>query len=187
MKVLRITHIKFECLFQGEPSYSWSIFIGEERIIKAYRRLPSVKHVISTFTLDLMYDDGRTLMVSVCGLFNLRNSILSFSRTFVLNAKVDNEYKIANDHYQILNGPEMSADEPLSFAQQTCEKFETSVLSAREKDELANELSILTTMSKVASMNLLERCCWDLRKSITVFMSEYSAGKIPENQFAQDS
>ncbi|KAF5294244.1 hypothetical protein FQR65_LT10830 [Abscondita terminalis] len=80
------------------------VITGSENIIKVLNGYAKCNHDPYTFTVDVIYYSDETVILTVTGRlrqlasFSLgSDAILHFARTFVLNKRLYNEYKIVND------------------------------------------------------------------------------------------
>ncbi|XP_071559202.1 nuclear RNA export factor 1 [Temnothorax nylanderi] len=162
-----------------------SLYYGQEDILAAFGKLPRSYHDTSSFTYDIMYDDDKCIVFSVTGLFKKLSSgtnILSFSRTFVLMASLDNEYHISNDQYHIFAAPENITPDKI-VVKYAYEEVEPVCFSQSERSVLITRMRQITTMNKEWSKTYLTLAQWDMRKAISTFMKDFKSSSIPENAF----
>lgn len=161
------------------------LYYGQEDILAAFIKLPRSYHDKSSFTYDVMYDDDKYIAFSVSGLFKKLSSgtnILSFSRTFVLLASLDNEYHILNDQYHIFAAPSNVTPDKV-VVKYIYDEMEPVCFSPGEKSVLITRMRQVTTMNKEWSENYLSEAQWDMRKAISNFMKDFKSSSVPENAF----
>ncbi|CAK9826752.1 Nuclear RNA export factor 1 [Anthophora retusa] len=161
------------------------LYYGQDNILGGLKRLPRSHHDRTSFVYDLMYDDGKCLVISVSGLFKTMNNfsqVLWFNRTFVLQAGPDHEYNILNDQYHVDSTLEEispnSIESKVSYDEITPSCFSTS-----EKKELMSKFLELTTLNSDWSQTYMEEAKWNLRKAISNFIKDYKSSAVPSEAF----
>ncbi|KAG7197116.1 hypothetical protein KM043_007207 [Ampulex compressa] len=164
---------------------SLHLYHGQDNILMGLKKLPRSYHDKNTFVYDLMYDNGKTLAISVTGLFKKPSAdaqVLAFYRTFVLLAGPENEYNILNDQYHVDFAPEgvtsNSIEVKLSY-----EEFVPICFNRTEKADLLNRLQKITSLSTEWCKSYLQEAKWDLRKALSHFIKDYKSSDLPREAF----
>ncbi|EFN79928.1 nuclear RNA export factor 2 [Harpegnathos saltator] len=161
-----------------------TFYEGEEQILEGHAKLPRSYHDRSSFKYDVLYDDGKCLVICVSGLLkklSLGLNVLSFNRTFILSVTDDNEYHILNDQYHLDAAPENITHDKIT-AKTTFD--ETSVcFSPSEKSVLIVRFGQITTLNKEWCEMYLSEAKWDMRQALSNFMKDYKSLSVPENAF----
>lgn len=158
---------------------------GQDNILNALKSLPKSYHDRNSFQYDLIYDENKCIVISVSGLFKNRNSsphILSFNRTFILLAGLDNEYRILNDQYSIgaaLDNTILTNTNSTLF----CEDFIPECFSLTEKIEMVTKIGQITKLNKDWCKTYLNEAKWDIRKAIQNFMKDFKTNSVPPEAF----
>ncbi|XP_076230307.1 nuclear RNA export factor 1 isoform X2 [Nomia melanderi] len=162
------------------------LYFGQDNILGGLKRLPRSYHDKNSFVCDLIYDDGKCIVISVGGLFKTMGNvsqILSFNRTFVLLAGADNEYNILNDQYfvelTIEEIPPSSIETKISY-----EEIVPTCFSSTEKKELLHKFLETTSLNDEWCHTYLQEAKWDLRKAISNFMKDYKSTTVPAEAFS---
>ncbi|XP_011881397.1 PREDICTED: nuclear RNA export factor 1-like [Vollenhovia emeryi] len=164
---------------------STNLYHGQEDILGAFSKLPRSYHDASTFTYDIMYDNDKIIVFSVSGLFKKLSSgmcVLSFSRTFVLVASLDNEYHILNDQYHVFAAPDNTRTDKV-VVKHVYEDKEPVCFSLSEKSVLITRLQQVTKMNKEWCVIYLSQAEWDTRKAISTFITDLKDSAIPDSAF----
>ncbi|XP_015601376.1 nuclear RNA export factor 2-like [Cephus cinctus] len=162
---------------------------GPEQIISMMRKQPPTTHHLRTFHVDLLNYGESHIAIAVQGVFHFKDFIpplMTFNRTFILIAKVDNEYNIINDQYHIdMAPPNVTGLDNNSAKLESREapKISLTVLSPSEKNQLLGFLHELTTMNTAYCQQFLENARWDIRVAINTFMKAYTVNDIPPEAF----
>ncbi|KAL0106357.1 hypothetical protein PUN28_016230 [Cardiocondyla obscurior] len=176
-------------LLKKGPKKNIGIFVGQEHILMGFTKLPRSYHDKSSFTYDMIHDDGKLIVFSVSGLLKKLTSgmyVLAFNRTFVLMATLDNEYYILNDQYHIYATP--APIPPDKIKVKYCyDENDPVCFSASEKAVLITRLQQITKMNKEWCHTCLSVAQWDMRKTILTFMKDLRNSMIPDNAFNVDS
>lgn len=163
-----------------------SLYYGQEDILAAFVKLPRSYHDKNSFTYDIMYDDNKCVVFGVSGVFKKLSSgtnILSFSRTFVLLASLDNEYHILNDQYHIYAAPDNMTPDKIAV-KYVYEENEPICFSPSEKSVLIARMRQVTKMNEHWSQTYLSEAQWDMRKAISCFMKDFKSSMVPEHAFS---
>lgn len=161
------------------------IYHGQDNIVVGLKKLPNSYHEERSFVWDLMYDDGKCLVISVCGLLKVMiNSpqVLWFSRTFALRAGPEHEYNIINDQYYVDATVEEIPPKDVK-AKVPYEPIVPSYYSANEKKQLLIKFSELTMLNDEWCNSYLEEVNWDMRKAISNFIKDYKTSAVSANAF----
>lgn len=161
------------------------LFHTQEQILEALSKLPRSYHDKNSFTYDVMYDDDKCIVFCVSGLFKKLSSgihVLSFARTFVLSAAVDNEYHILNDQYHIYPAPKDITPDKI-VAKYVFEEMVPICFSTSEKSVLITRMKQITRMNEEWCKSYLLEAEWDMRKALTSFMKDLKSSSISENAF----
>ncbi|XP_011685812.1 PREDICTED: nuclear RNA export factor 1-like [Wasmannia auropunctata] len=161
------------------------LYYGQEDIFVAFSKLPRTYHDKSSFTYDMLYDDGKCVAFSVAGLCKKLSSginVLSFSRTFVLTASLDNEYHILNDQYHIWAAPNKITPDKI-LVKHSFDEMEPVCFSPSEKSVLVTRIRQITKMNQEWSETYLKQAQWDMRKAISNFMKDLKSSEIPDHAF----
>ncbi|XP_076756404.1 nuclear RNA export factor 1 [Xylocopa sonorina] len=164
-----------------------NLYYGQDNILAGLKRLPRSYHDRNSFVYDLIFDDGKCLVISVSGLLknmSKTSQILSFNRTFVLQAGPDYEYNILNDQYHVDSTLEeispTSIETKVSYDELTSACF-----SVNEKKELLKKFVEVTTLNDDWSQTYMEEACWNIRKAILNFMKDYKSSSVPIDAFSR--
>lgn len=161
------------------------LYYGQEDILVALSKLPRSYHDKSSFTYDVLYDNDKCFAFSVSGLFKKLSSgtnILSFSRTFVLLASLDNEYHILNDQYHIFAAPSNVTPDRI-VVKYIYDEMDPVCFSPSEKSVLITRMRQVTTMNKEWCEMYLSEAQWDMRKALSNFMKDFKSSSVSENAF----
>jgi len=172
-------------LLKKGPKKNTCLYYGQEDILAALSKLPRSYHDKSSFTYDVMYEDDKCVVFSVSGLFKKLTSgitVLSFSRTFILLASLDNEYHILNDQYHIWAAPSNMTPDKI-IVKHVFDESEPVCFSPSEKSVLITRMRQITKMNKEWSETYLKEAQWDMRKAISSFMKDFKTSAIPEHVF----
>lgn len=161
------------------------LYYGQEDILANLIKMPRTYHDKNSFKYDIMYDNGKCTVVNITGLFKKLSSgtnILSFSRTFVLLAAMDNEYHILNDQNHIDAAPENMTPDQIAV-KYTYDEFVPTCFSPSEKTVLISRLKQITKMNEEWCKTYLSENEWDTRKAINNFLKDLKNSKIPDLAF----
>ncbi|CAK9817814.1 Nuclear RNA export factor 1 [Anthophora plagiata] len=161
------------------------LYYGQDNILGGLKRLPRSHHDKTSFVYDLMYDDGKCLVISVSGLFKTMNNfsqVLWFNRTFVLQAGPDHEYNILNDQYHVDSTLEEISPNSIE-SKVSYDEIIPSCFSMSEKKELMSKFLELTTLNSDWSQTYMDEAKWNLRKAISNFIKDYKSSAIPSEAF----
>ncbi|XP_006619365.1 nuclear RNA export factor 1-like [Apis dorsata] len=163
------------------------LYYGQDNILGGLKRLPRSYHDRKSFVCDLIFDDNKCLVISICGLFKTMNNssqVLWFNRTFILQAGPDHEYNIINDQYYVNATTEEispnSIETKISY-----DEIVPSCFSSSEKKELLNKFTEITSLNKDWCQTYLEEAKWNIRKAISNFMKDYKSSAIPAEAFSR--
>ncbi|XP_076642601.1 nuclear RNA export factor 2 [Halictus rubicundus] len=162
---------------------------GPEKIISALKNQPPTIHNFKSFHVDLLYEEDSHLAISVQGMFSFREihcPPMFFNKTFIIVQKEDNEYCITNDQYYLDGSPtnsNLSGSIEARFDSKVVPKFDPTVFSVSEKEQLLTFLHELTTMNMNFCHQSLEEANWDIRSAITTFMNMYTVNNVPPEAF----
>lgn len=160
-------------------------YYGQEDILAGLSKLPRTYHDRSSFKYDIMYNDDKCLAVCISGLFKKLSSginVLSFSRTFILLAGLDNEYHIVNDQYHVDAAPVHMTPDKITV-KASYEEIVPICFSPSEKSILIIRMEQVTTLVKEWCETYLTEASWDMRKALSNFMKDYKSSSIPEHAF----
>lgn len=158
---------------------------GQEEILTGHIKLPKSYHDRDSFKYDLLYDDGKCLVMCVSGILkklSLGINVLSFSRTFVLLASDDNEYHILNDQYHIDAAPEKITSDKIT-SKIAYDEIMPICFSPSEKKILVVRIGQITTLNQEWCETYLSEAKWDMRLALTSFMKDYKSLSVPEHAF----
>lgn len=161
------------------------LYCGSDQIISALKKLPRCLHDRTTFEYDVLHYGRNFTAVTIHGHFKIVNSggqILSFNRTFILQAQPDDEFLIINDQYHI----DTNITRPISpnFEKRLVEDtHELTSMSTREKDEMVEKLAHVTTMNKEWAFKFLQETRWDIKRAIVNFINAYKSYMLPQEAF----
>lgn len=161
------------------------LFQGPDEILTNLAKLPMTYHDKSSFKYDVLFDNGTCTVISISGLFKKLSSgtnILSFSRTFVLQASYDDEYHILNDQYHVFAAPEDLTPEHITV-KYTYNEIEDICFSPKEKAVLLTRMKQITKLSKEWAENYLLGAQWNMREALTNFMQDLKNSSIPDHAF----
>ena len=147
--------------------------------------MPRTYHDKNSFKYDIKYDDGKCIVVNITGLFKKLSSgtnILSFSRTFVLLAKMDNEYCILNDQNHVDAAPEHMTPDQIAV-KYTYEELVPNCFSPNEKLILITRMKQITKMNDEWCKTYLSKNEWDMRKAVIIFMKDLKNSSVPDTAF----
>lgn len=151
---------------------------GSEKIISHLQQQPRTCHDLKHMNVDLLHFEDHHFVISVQGYFGFKDSIalpMYFSRTFVVVAKGESEYCIANDQYYIVSaGPNAKN---LKFPK-TLEFTPVGSLSSSEKQQLIVFVQSLSNMNEKYCKKFLDDAGWDIRLAIGNFMKAYTVNNI---------
>ncbi|XP_029179105.1 nuclear RNA export factor 1-like [Nylanderia fulva] len=165
------------------------LYHTQEEILVALSKLPRSFHDRNSFTYDVMYDDEKCIVFCVSGLFKKLSSginVLSFSRTFVLSAALDNEYHILNDQYHIYAAPKDITPEKI-VVKCAYDEMVSICFSPSEKSVLITRLKQITKMNEEWCESYLSEAEWDMRKALSTFMKDLKSSSISENAFVTNN
>ncbi|XP_032667693.1 nuclear RNA export factor 1-like [Odontomachus brunneus] len=157
----------------------------QDEILTGHSKLPKSYHDRNSFKYDVMYDDGKCLVICVSGIFKKLSSginVLSFSRTFVLLASEDNEYHIMNDQYHIDVAPEKITPDKIT-PRIAYDEITPICFSPSEKNVLIVRMGQITTLNQEWCETYLSEAKWDMRLALTSFMKDYKSLSVPEHAF----
>ncbi|XP_050596816.1 nuclear RNA export factor 1-like [Bombus affinis] len=160
------------------------LYYGQDNILVSLKRLPRSYHDRNSFVLDIMYDDGKCLAISVCGLLRIistTSQILWFNRTFIIQAGPDHEYNIINDQY--LLDSTIQEIPPNNIEGRFHDDIVPSCFSVSEKKELVAKFVDATRLNTDWCQTYLEEAKWDIRKAISNFMKDYKSSAVPNEAF----
>lgn len=172
-------------LLKKGPKKNTFLYYTQEEILAALCKLPRSYHDRSSFTYDVMYDDDKCIVFCVSGLFKKLSSgtnVLSFSRTFVLLASLDNEYHILNDQYHIYAPPKNMTPDKI-VVKYAYDEIVPVCFSSSEKSVLITRMKQVTKMNDEWCESYLSEAQWDMRKAISEFMKDLKNSSISENAF----
>lgn len=161
------------------------IFCCDDKVFLGLKKLPRSYHERNSFICDVLYDDDEMLMFNVSGLFKSLGPemcILSFSRTFVIKAYEDNEYKILNDQYHVDFPPPGTTNDSIEM-KSMYEELNPTFFSKHEKEKLVSDLMDLSTMNYEWSLSFLEEANWDFRKALSNFLKDFKTKSVPAEAF----
>lgn len=161
------------------------LYYGQDNVLTGLKRLPRSQHDKSSFVCDLMFDDGKCLVISVSGLFKTINNssqVLLFNRTFIIQAGLDHEYNIINDQYYVDSTSEEISPSSIE-TKASYDEIVPSCFSVNEKKELFNKFSEVTTLNNDWCNTYLEESKWNIRKAISNFMKDYKSSGVPVDAF----
>lgn len=153
-----------------------------DKIISTLRQQPPTIHNVRNMNIDIMHCGNHHFVICVQGFFVYKaipNQPMFFSRTFVVVAKEDKEYRIANDMYHVASVAE-SKDiqvEPRSG------NFVPNALSVPEKEQLISLFYKVSTMNRTFCKKFLERTHWDIRQAVSNFIRDYTLNDVPKEAF----
>ncbi|EZA53877.1 Nuclear RNA export factor [Ooceraea biroi] len=174
-------------LLRKGPKKNTFLYQGQEEILANLNKSPRSYHDRSSFNYDVMFDDGDCLVVCISGLFKKLSSgtnVLSFSRTFVLTASLDNEYHIMNDQYHIDVAPKNVTPDKV-VVKYSYDEIVPICFSPTEKSVLITRIRQITMLTTEWSETYLSEAQWDMRKAITNFMKDFKSNAIPEHAFSR--
>lgn len=172
-------------LLRKSSKKNTGIYYGQEDILAAFCKLPRSYHDRNSFTYDILYDSDKCIAFTVSGFFkklSFGTNVLSYSRTFVLLASVDDEYHILNDQYHISAAPKNMTPDKI-VVKYIYDEIEPVCFTPSEKKVLITRVQQITTMNKEWSETYLSEAEWDMRKAISTFMKDFKSSSIPENAF----
>lgn len=172
-------------MLKKSPKKLLYLYQGQDEILPSLCKLPKSYHDRSSFKYDVMYDDGKCLAFCVSGLFKKLSSgikVLSFTRTFVLSAAVDNEYHILNDQCHVDAAPEDMTPDKIQV-KISYDEAAPICFSPSEKSVLIVRLGQITTLNNEWSETYLSEADWDMRKAISHFMKDYKSSSVPADAF----
>lgn len=168
------------------PKKVTTFYRGQEEILAGHAKLPKTYHDRSSFKYDVMYDNEKCLVLCISGLFKKQSlgvNVLSFNRTFILSADVDNEYHILNDQYHIDAAPENITPDKITTKVSYDENLAPICFSPSEKSVMMTRIAQVTTLNKEWCEIYLLGAKWDMRQALTSFMKDYKSRSIPEHAF----
>jgi len=174
-------------LLRKGPKKNMFLYQGQEEILANLNKWPRSYHDRSSFKYDVMYDNGKCLMVCISGLFkklSFGTYVLSFSRTFLLSASLDNEYHILNDQYHIDVGPKGITPDKI-MVKYSYDEIVPVYFSPSEKSVLIAKVKQITTLTEEWCETYLSEAQWDMRKAITNFMKNFKSSLIPKHAFTK--
>ncbi|XP_012217105.1 nuclear RNA export factor 1-like [Linepithema humile] len=172
-------------LLRKGPKKNSHLYYGQEDILANLIKMPRTYHDKNSFKYDIMYDDGKCIVINITGLFKKLSSgtnILSFSRTFVLLAAMDNEYHILNDQNHIDAAPQNMTPDQIAV-KYTYDEFVPTCFSLSEKSVLITRMKQITKMNDEWCKNYLSENEWDTRKAVNSFMKDLKNSSIPDLAF----
>lgn len=162
------------------------LYHGQDEILANLNKMPRSYHDRNSFNYDVMYDRGKFLVVCISGLFKKLSSgtsVLSFSRTFVLAATLDNEYHIMNDQYHVDVAPRNVTPDKV-VVKYSYDEIVPICFSPTEKTILLARIRQITRLSMEWCETYLSEAQWDMRKALTNFMKDFKSSAIPDHAFA---
>ncbi|XP_025831545.1 nuclear RNA export factor 1 isoform X3 [Agrilus planipennis] len=167
-----------------------NLVMGNEKIIKIIQNLPPTEHDPYTFTVDLMKCTDELILLVVNGVFrecsdNLSapERILGFTRTFILGANDNNEYRIINEQLHVSNATTIQQQRAFKVVKVAKDNIFTSSFTEAEKKEMIEAVKTFTTMNMEWSKKCLEECHYNLPKALSLFVDLYKVDNIPEEAF----
>ncbi|XP_011175832.1 nuclear RNA export factor 1 [Solenopsis invicta] len=165
--------------------YEKHIYYGQEDILAAFTKLPRSYHDRSTFTYDIIYENDNCIALGISGIFKKLSSgtnVLSFYRTFILVASLDDEYHILNDQYHISAAPDGMTPDRI-VVKYAYDEIQPVCFSPSEKSVIITRIQQITKMNKEWCLIYLSEAQWDMRKAIYDFMKDLKESSIPEQAF----
>lgn len=158
-----------------------------EAVLAILTSLPETIHDPTTFSIDVLLHNEKTLVLVVDGVFKEKSTtgqdkILQFRRTFVFTCRKEKEgtkYLIANDMLTVTTA---ANEHKLNSFKNPIRNGNTLMLinpTADDVDNLVNIFCRLTKLKAWAAKERLRACNWDIRKSLSIFIDDLKKNDVP--------
>ncbi|KAM3961160.1 nuclear RNA export factor 2 [Aphomia sociella] len=176
--------------------YNKKCYRTRNTIATVLNRFPACSHDPSTFCVDVLLHDSKTLILIVDGIFKEKSinsksaeRFFQFRRTFIFTISVMNMtsiYFINYDMFSISDATEQQIEKSFKNPIRNMNTLTLINPDPEEVEAVAKAFCHLTQLKKEEAKLRLKANEWNFHKALTLFMSELKANKISVDRFVGD-